>query len=159
MITGKGLFCKYAILALIFIASSFSLLMGQQFSPKSILDDTHPDTSFTIQNQDSIYSISDEEIRKEMRFTTREKIGACIGGGFLGFPIGAGIGAAVNAVITKPAEDELLAVLPGFFIGACVGVVLGGKAMYEIVEHTEKKGAKERLLKKQKSKDQSKDKE
>jgi len=31
MITGKGLFSKYAILTLIFITSSFSLLMGQQF--------------------------------------------------------------------------------------------------------------------------------
>ena len=151
-LSGKNLI----FFALLFLPFSFSALRGQQISYKSIQSDmliTQPDSSLPIQKQDSLYSISDEDIQKEMRFSTRNKIGSCIGGGILGFLIGAGIGASVSAAIIKPAKDEGLAVLPGSFIGGCLGAVVGGKAMYEIVEHSEKKAAKERLLEKRRSKE------
>jgi hypothetical protein len=92
-----------------------------------------------------------------MRFTTREKIGACIGGGFFGFPLGIFILVKGCEIVDKPHKIEGPGAIYYGIAGGCLGVILGAKIMYEIVEHTEKKGAKERLLKKQKSKDQSKD--
>jgi hypothetical protein len=144
---------------LIFITTFLSLLKGQEIDTRSIQIDTSLvklDTNLSIQTQDSLILITDEEIRKEMQFNTREKIGACVVGGFLGFPTGVII--LLNCY-SYPHKIEGPGAVPIAITGGCLGVIIGAKIVYEIVEHSEKKAAKQRLIKKQEAKKRSKNNE
>ncbi len=125
--------------------------ISEQKSDSLRVSITEFENTMTVQQNDSIQTfITDEEIKKEMKWGPQENIGSYLVGVIFGFIIGASIGASANAVITKPAEDEALAILPGLVIGSFTGSVAGSIISHKLIYNKEKKEAEKRLLKKQK---------
>ncbi|MBN2030382.1 hypothetical protein JW824_09075 [bacterium] len=107
----------------------------------------------SIQESDSLQIfITNEDIKREMKWRIKEHIGSYLVGLVFGTVVGMCLGAGATYVIAKPGTGggEGLAYLPGIVIGGLSGSIAGSLISHKVIYDIEKKGAQKRLLVKQK---------